>query len=149
MIDFLTLQISVIQVESLKIKESSSENKQQFIEKSRAHHDSGVVSPHNDGAAENRVRSPELKDSSDSNRSSGIEEVNCKMNNVALTPIKTNNDEERSELDGGLGSSVCGEDIGTNTNFTDGVSNQNEKGKKLNTVITSYFRKTKDSYGLL
>ena len=91
--------------------------------------------------AENRVRSPELKDSSDSNRSSGIEEVNCKMNNVALTPIKTNNDEERSELDGGLGSSVCGEDIGTNANFTDGVSNQNEKGKKLNTVITSYFRK--------
>ena len=100
--------------------------------------------------AENRVRSPELKDSSDSNRSSGIEEVNCKMNNVALTPIKTNNDEERSELDGGLGSSVCGEDIGTNANFTDGVSNQNEKGRKLNTVITSYFRKTKYySYGML
>ena len=59
------------------------------------------------------------------------------MNNVALTPIKTNNDEERSELDGGLGSSVCGEDIGTNTNFTDVVSNQVEKGRKLNTQFTS------------
>jgi len=129
----------ISEVESLKIKESSSENKQQFIEKSRAHHDSGVVSPHNDGVAENRVQSPELKDSSDSNRSSGIEEVNCKMNNVALTPIKTTNDEERSELDGGLGSSVCGEDIGTNTNFTDVVSNQVEKDatKKLNAASTA------------
>ena len=59
------------------------------------------------------------------------------MNNVALTPIKTNNDEERSELDGGLGSSVCGEEIGTNTNFTDVVSNQVEKGRKLNSLFTS------------
>ena len=47
------------------------------------------------------------------------------------TPSKTNHDEDRSELDGGLGSSVCGEDIGTSTNLVDVVSNPTETGKMI------------------
>ena len=76
------------------------------------------MSPHNDGQVENRVSSPELKCSND-----------VKMNKEQESPTRTN-DEERSELDGGLGSSLCGEDVVTHANLCDTVSSQVERGRR-------------------
>ena len=51
-----------------------------------------------------------------------------KENNEVPSPNKTNNDEEKSELDGGLGSSVCDEDIRNHTNFNYVGTNQVQTG---------------------
>ena len=38
------------------------------------------------------------------------------------SPVKVRNDEERSEVDGGLGTSVCGEDIANNANLAESAA---------------------------
>ena len=124
----------LIQIETLQIKEGISSEDIQFTENCRTHHDSGVVSPQNDVPSDIKIRSQREKDSIDGNSPSTIEidlRANCNAIGTIASPSKSSHDEDKSELDGGLGSSVCGEDIGANTNLADEVSNQAETGKKI------------------
>lgn len=122
------IEEDISQIETLKIKGGDAcENQEEFVEKNRSHHDSGVVSPHNDTEREHTVRSPKLKLPSEEDKPTSINmdiTAQYKENNKVPSPSKTNNDEEKSELDGGLGSSVCDEDIRNHTNFNYVGTNQ-------------------------
>ena len=109
-----------------EIKDKECNTRTTLGENARAHHDSGVVSPHIDIHSNNQIHLPinqTLKNIPNTCVSSKfeVEGSNKHGRGEMESSVKLSN-EERSEIDGGLGSSVCGEDIANSANLADSVA---------------------------
>lgn len=129
---------------SNEIKDKECETKNSFEENARAHHDSGVVSPHIDIHSNNQIQLPidqtlKLKQNKCVPSKFEVETDNKAGRGEMESPVKVTNDEERSEIDGGLGSSVCGEDIANSANLADSAAaNPFVPAHSTNLPITSH-----------
>ena len=95
----------------------------------RAHHDSGVVSPQNEiqsSQIESMIEQCSITDTSNSIRNEETKNENSR--NIAESSNTIRN-EGRTELDAGLGSSECGEDVASGSSITGHKEeNQQEPG---------------------
>ena len=83
----------------------------------RAHHDSGVVSPQNEiqsSQIESMIEQCSITSTSNSIRNEETKNENTKI----VESSNTITNEERTELDAGLGSSECGEDLASGSSIT-------------------------------
>ena len=95
----------------------------------RAHHDSGVVSPQNEiqsSQIESMIEQCSITGTSNSIRNEETKNENSKEIVASSNTIRN---VERTELDAGLGSSECGEDVASGSSITGHkAENQQEPG---------------------
>ena len=95
----------------------------------RAHHDSGVVSPQNEiqsSQIESMIEQCSITGTSNSIRNEETKNENSKK---IVASSNTIENVERTELDAGLGSSECGEDVASGSSITGHkAENQQEPG---------------------
>ena len=98
-------------------------------ENCRAHHDSGVVSPQNEiqsSQIESMIEQCSITGTSNSIRNEETKNENSRKIAESSNTIRN---EERTELDAGLGSSECGEDVASGSSVTGHkAENQQEPG---------------------
>ena len=98
-------------------------------ENCRAHHDSGVVSPQNEiqsSQIESMIEQCSITGTSNSIRNEETKNENSKKIVASSNTIRN---VERTELDAGLGSSECGEDVASGSSITGHkAENQQEPG---------------------
>jgi len=134
------VEISAQMEENIVINDTTQPLKEDI----RAHHDSGIVSPQNDINSSPQLQLPtELCSSIKENEAlssndAGLE-IESKCNaGIEKNPIRIKNDEERLDVDGGLGSSVCGEELINAASLANGtVPNQHGAANCDQVPITS------------
>ena len=117
------------------------DNMNKPLEETRAHRDSGVVSPQNNRPSSQQLQCKaqqsfcKLQQIENKKNEGGILAESKGAGGEIEDTTLVRNDEERFEVDCGLGSSVCGEDLALGSNIADAVMiNQREISKfvKLN-----------------
>lgn len=133
-------KIVVAPTEKCGIEEDSTVSSENV----RAHHDSGVVSPQNEiqsSPIESMMEQCSITGTSNSIRNEETKNENSRKIAESSNTIRH---EERTELDAGLGSSECGEDVASGSSITGHKAENQQEPAKCSSQTDTYKEPSND-----